>query len=88
MTNEGNLPAGRQARMMKEIVELVARVTKIPQNKINLESDLFSDLGVDSMTGIEIFSAIDKKYNLDVPEEKLKSVKTVGDLVQLVNNLI
>jgi len=74
--------------MTNEIIELVAKITKVPQDKISLESNLFTDLGVDSMTGIEIFAAIDQKYNLDVPEDKLKSVQTVGDLVALVNNLI
>jgi len=80
MTNE-------EIRMMKEIVELVSKITKVSQDKIKLESNLFTDLGVDSMIGIEIFSAIDQKYSLDVPEDKLKSVQTVGDLVSLVETL-
>ncbi len=81
MTNE-------ETQITKEIVELVAKIAKVPQSKISLGSNLFTDLGVDSMTGIEIFAAIDQKYNLNVPEDKLKSVQTVGDLVALVNNLI
>ena len=72
----------------QDIRGIVAEIIEKDPKEITKDAEFVRDLGVDSMTGIEIFSAIDKKYNLDVPEEKLKSVKTVGDLVQLVNNLI
>lgn len=71
-----------------EIRELVAKVVKLPADKVTLESNLFEDLNVDSLLGVEIFAALDKKYNIDVPEAKLKNVLTVGDLVKLVDNLI
>jgi len=87
MTND-KLKMSNEGRLFEEISGLVSKIVKMPLDKISLESNLFTDLGVDSMTGIEIFAAIDQKYNLDVPEDKLKSVQTVGDLVALVNNLI
>lgn len=75
-------------RVAGEIRALVAKIIKLPADKINPKDNLFTDLGVDSLLGVEIFAALDKKYYIDIPEEKLKKVKTLGDLVQLVNNLI
>jgi len=71
----------------KEVKLLIARIAKIPDDKLSDSSNLFSDLGVDSLIGVEIFAAIDKKYGLNIPESKLGSVQTVADVVSLVREL-
>ena len=74
--------------LFNEIRKLVAKIVKLPEEKVFLNSNLFSDLGVDSLLGVEIFAALDKKYGLDVPEERLKDVNTINDLVNLVKELL
>jgi acyl carrier protein len=76
------------SQITKEVIELVAKIVKLPIDKVTLESNLFEELNVDSLIGVEIFAALDKKYGIDVPEAKLKDVRTVQDLINLVNNLI
>ncbi|OGC11442.1 hypothetical protein A3K48_02900 [candidate division WOR-1 bacterium RIFOXYA12_FULL_52_29] len=72
----------------QEIVALIAKVIKVPQEKVRLETDIFQDLGVDSLLGVEIFAALDKKYQLDIPEARLESISTVKDIVDLVEELL
>ena len=71
----------------KEVRELVARVLKQPVEKVTMDANLFTDLNVDSLLGIEIFAALDKKYKIDVPESKLHEVKTLKDIVKIVEDL-
>ncbi|MBU1026829.1 MAG: acyl carrier protein [Candidatus Margulisbacteria bacterium] len=78
MSNEGTLS--------KEIKTLVSKVIKIPEEKIDQSANLFSDLGVDSLLGVEIFAALDKKYGIDVPEDRLKDVNTLADIIKLVED--
>ena len=73
--------------LSKEIKSLVSKVIKIPEEKIDLNANLFTDLGVDSLLGVEIFAVLDKKYGIDVPEEKLKSINTLNDIINLVKEL-
>jgi acyl carrier protein len=79
MSNEGIID--------KEIKTLVSKVIKIPEDKIDPKASLFTDLGVDSLLGVEIFAALDKKYGITVPEEKLRSINTLNDVVALVKEL-
>jgi len=74
-------------QLVKEIKALVAKILKVPVDKIKDDANLFTDLGVDSLLGVEIFAALDKKYNLNVPEEKVKEIQTIQDLVTLVSSL-
>ena len=77
----------QEDKLAKEIKTLVAKVIKIPEEKIDPNANLFTELGVDSLLGVEIFAALDKKYNLDVPEEKLKDVSTLNDIIALVKSM-
>ena len=87
-SNSPHLNVGNQENILsKEIKSLVAKVIKIPEEKIDLNANLFTDLGVDSLLGVEIFAALDKKYGVDVPEDKLRDVKTLNDIIALVKEL-
>lgn len=72
----------------KEIRLLISKIAKVPEEKVLDSANLFSDLGVDSLTGVEIFAALDKRYDLNIPEAKLSDVQTVSDIIRLVRALI
>lgn len=66
-----------------EIKEIVSKVIKVPVGKIDPNADLFKDLGVDSLLGVEIFAALDKKFNIDLPEKKLEKIRTLNDIINI-----
>lgn len=67
----------------KEISEIVSRVIKVPADKIDPSADLFKDLGVDSLLGVEIFASLDKRFNIDIPENKLEKIRTLNDMIAI-----
>ena len=69
----------------KDITSLVSKIIKIPPSKIDPDANIFYDLGVDSLLGVEIFAALDKKYHIDIPESRLKDIKTLNDIIGLVH---
>ena len=75
-------------QLAKEIKALVSKVIKIPEDKIYPDANLFTDLGVDSLLGVEIIASLDKKYGLDVPENKLKDINTLNDIIALVKDFL
>jgi len=72
----------------KEIKSLVSKIIKIPEDKIDPNANLFYDLGVDSLLGVEILASLDKKYGLDIPEEKLQNVGSLNDIISLARELM
>ena len=79
MSNEG---------IRNEVRALVAKIVKLPEEKVNFDADLFSDLNVDSLVGMEIFAALDKRYAIVVPEDRLRELNTLDDLAKLVAQLL
>ena len=72
----------------KEIKALVSKVVKIPEDKIDPNADLFKDLGVDSLLGVEIFASLDKKYHIDIPEQQLIKIKSLNDIIAIAKEQI
>lgn len=72
----------------KNIISLVSRIIEVPEEKVDLNANLYTDLNVDSLIGVEIFTSLDKEYGLDVPENKLKEINTLNDIVALVKELL
>lgn len=45
------------------------------------QSGLVADLGLDSLGVMEIIAEIEDKFELSIPDEVLREVETVGDVV-------
>lgn len=52
------------------------------------ESRFYSDLGFDSLDRIEICMDIEKKFDIEISDDEVESVKTVGDVINLLDNII
>jgi acyl carrier protein len=74
--------------LRNNIRKLVAKIVKLPEEKVKFDADLFSDLNVDSLVGMEIFAALDKRYGIVVPEDRLRELNTLDDLARLVTRLL
>lgn len=70
--------------LRQEIRKLVAKIVKLPEEKVDPGANLFTDLGVDSLLGVEVFAALDKKYGIQVPEDKLRGINTLNDITNIV----
>ncbi len=74
--------------MEKEIIALVSKIIKVPEDKIDRNADLFKEHSVDSLLGVEIFAALDKKYEIDLPEKKVEKVKTLNDIIAVAKEAV
>ena len=64
--------------------EIMAARLGLQVEQIVPEARLVEDLGLDSLDAVELAIAVERKFNIDVPEEELTKLKTVADMVKLV----
>lgn len=57
-------------------------------DKLELTQDITKDLGVDSIDLMDLIIGIETKYNIRFDDERIKSIKTVGDFLDYTNELI
>ena len=69
------------ADALREI--MAARLGLTPE-QIVPEARLVEDLGLDSLDAVELAIAVERKFDIEVPEEELTKLKTVADMLALV----
>lgn len=62
----------------------VNRVTGIAPADIQDSSTFREDLGLDSLSALEVMVDIEYAFKIKVPPERLDTVKTVGDTIRVV----
>jgi len=72
----------------EKVQEIIANLFQIHPDQITMESDLSDDLLADELDNVEIIMAIEDEFNITIHDEEAADIKTVGDLVKLVDSLI
>lgn len=70
---------------MKDI--LVEQLECDPED-ITMESLLVDDLGADSMDAIDIVMSVEDTFKVEVPDEIIEKIETVGDIVNYIEDHI
>ena len=66
------------------LVDLINRVAGRPVAALRADANLDSDLGLSSLDRVELLSAMEDRYQLDLSETRFSTARTVGDLEQML----
>jgi acyl carrier protein len=69
------------------IIELVAKSKNLPPDRVGLDTT-FDELQIDSLDKINLSFAVEEMFAIEIPDENLNSLKTVGDVVRGVETLL
>ncbi len=72
----------------KELREIIAKITEIESERITLEARFIEDLGMDSMMALEILAAMEKKYKIRIPEDKLNKLANLNETIKLTKEYL
>ena len=67
-------------------IEIIAKSKGIPADSITLDST-FDSLNIDSLDKINISFEVEEAFSIEIPDEALGTIKTVGDMVRGVSEL-
>ncbi len=70
----------------EKVRELINDVMHIEEDKITLESNLFTDLGFDSIEAFELVAAIEEEFGATVSDEDAETLKTVKNIVDYIDS--
>lgn len=72
-----------------EITVLTAEITELDSSEIwaKREAHFFKDMQIDSLLALEILATVEKRYRIEVPEERLTEITTLSNTIELVRSL-
>jgi acyl carrier protein len=73
--------------VMSRVIRVIAETQRVPLDTIKPEST-FEELKIDSLDGINIVFAIENEFNINVPDDAAKSLRSVRDVTEGVEKLV
>ena len=68
-----------------KIIEMICEQFGMEPDELNEGTSFIEDMGIDSVDVVELVVDLETEFGLDeIPEEELKQLRTIGDLVAYV----
>ncbi len=71
----------------QEVAAIVRAITKSPQRDIKPDTDLRVELNVDSLQGLQIVAAIERRFGVMVPDDEIDLYTNVRAIAATVDRL-
>ena len=70
--------------MFDKIKSIMMDQLNIDENDITEDTSFKDDLGLDSLDLFELARAMEEEFGVEIPQEDLESIVTVGDAVEYI----
>lgn len=73
-----------EQEILAGIAEIIEEIAGTPADEVTASASFTEDLDIDSLSMVEIAVAAQDKFGVEIPDEQLKDLKTVQDVVTFV----
>ena len=70
--------------VLEKVIEILAEQLSVDPSIINEDSNLVDDLDADSLTVIDLVMCLEDEFGLEVPDNEVENLKTVGAIVHYI----
>jgi acyl carrier protein len=73
-----------QQDILAGLAQIVNEIAGVPVGDVTPDKTFIDDLDVDSLSMVEIATAAEDQFGVQIPDEDLKDLRTVGDAVNYI----
>ena len=74
--------------VLEKITKIISEQLEIDQSIISEKSSITGDLGADSLDLVDLAMSIEDEFDIELSDEALDKIKTVGDLITYIEDRI
>ena len=67
-----------------ELREILARQSRLDVDGVGLDDDLIRELGLDSLTALRVLAAVEKRFEVRFPDERLGELRTLRQVLEFL----
>ena len=72
--------------VLEKVIEILADQLSVDPSIITEDSNLVDDLDADSLAVIDLVMCLEDEFGIEVPDTEVENLKTVGAIVQYIEN--
>jgi acyl carrier protein len=74
-----------EQEILSGLAEIIEEIAGVPADEVTPDKTFVDDLDIDSLSMVDIAVAAQDKFGVEIPDEQLKDLKTVQDVVNFVS---
>lgn len=72
--------------VFEKIKKLLSEQLEVSPEIITMDTDIAGELGADSLDVVELLLSIEEEFDVEIPDDKLEDLKTVGNVVDYIQD--
>ena len=74
-------------QLTERVLKVIAATQRISPEKVTIDSS-FQELGIDSMDGINILFALENEFDITIPDDQAKQIRSIREMVEGIQKLV
>lgn len=71
-----------------KIKDIIVEQLDVEEDAVTMEASITEDLGADSLDVVDLVMSIEESFDVEIPDEEVENIKTVGDIVKHIENKV
>ena len=74
--------------VFEKIKEILADQLDANADEMTMETKIAEELGADSLDVVELLMSIEDEFEVEIPDEEIENLKTIGDVVEYIQSIM
>ena len=74
--------------VFEKVRDILCDQLDVNEEDVTMDSSIAEDLGADSLDVVDLIMSLEDEFDLEVPDEQVENIKTVGDLVRFIEQTV
>ena len=70
--------------VLEKIAAILASQFEVDAETITADTDFVEDLNADSLDVVDMLMSLEDEFDVEIPDEEIENIHTVGDLVAFI----
>ena len=70
--------------VLEKVKVILADQFDVAEDTISLDTDIQEDLGADSLDVVDLLMSIEDEFEVEIPDEEIENIRSVGELVSFI----
>ncbi len=70
--------------VFEKVRDILVEQLDVEEEKVSMEASIIDDLGADSLDVVDLVMSLEDEFDVEIPDDQVKNMKTVGDIVKYI----
>ena len=70
--------------VLEKVAAILSAQIEVDADTITMDTDFVEDLNADSLDVVDMLMSLEDEFDVEIPDEEIENIHTVGDLVSYI----